>query len=67
VLVLRVLERERVQVELARGLAKVFTLRIGDVEPARVLAAQLAELVRRAVRDGRCFFDRGGRAGMLEG
>ena len=50
-LVLGVLDRQRMKPELSGRETQVLTLRVGDVEPAGMLAAQLGQLVRRMVLD----------------
>ena len=46
-----ILHRQRVKVELLRRELELFALRIGDVEPAGELAAQLGKLIGRMIVD----------------
>src|SRR5919201_4395412 len=55
--VLRVLDRERVEVKLRRRELELLALRIGDVEPAGMLAAHLRQLIRRLRGDRMRLFD----------
>jgi len=55
--VLRVFHREWVKLQLPGDERELFALRIGDVEPARVLSAKLGELVGRPIDDSVVLLD----------
>src|SRR5881397_1357909 len=62
---LRILDGERMKIQLLRREREVFALRIADVEPARAVA-ELGEVLRRTLTGLSGFFDEQTRRHQLE-